>query len=124
MIFSIGKKIYSVLLQAMCDVKGFFWNVHTGQLGGVHDATQFAWSKIYMQLRTREILPELVLEIGELEIRPYLLGDAAYSSHHYLLKSFKPSVNDPRFQDKRRFDESLNFGRVVIEQAFIAFKNR
>ena len=49
---------------------------------------------------------------------------AAYPSRPYLLKSFKPNVNDPRFQDKRRFDESLNSGRVVIEQAFGALKNR
>ena len=90
----------------------------------MHDATQFAWSKIYTQHRTREILPEPVLKIGGLEIRPYLLGDAAYPSRPYLLKSFKPNVNDHRFQDKRRFDESLNSGRVVIEKAFGALKNR
>jgi hypothetical protein len=64
------------------------------------------------------------LKIGGLEIRPYLLGDAAYPSRLYLLKSFKPSVNDLMFQDKRRFDEYLNSGRVVIEQAFGALKIR
>jgi hypothetical protein len=86
-----------------------------GQPGGIHDAAQFASSKIYMQLRTREILPKPVLEIGGLEVRLYLFGDAAYSNRLYLLTSFKPSVNDLRFQDKRRFNESLNSGRVVIE---------
>ena len=100
------------------------WNVCAGQPGGAHDATQFVWSKIYTQLRTREILPEPILDIGGLEIRPYLLGDAAYPSRPYLLKSFKPNVNDPKFQYKRRFDESLNSGRVVIEKAFGALKNR
>ena len=94
------------------------------QPGGVHDAAQFAWLKIYTQLRTQEILPELVLKIGGLEIRPYLLGDAAYPSRPYMLKSFEPSVNDPKFQYKRKFDESLNSGKVVIEQAFGALKNR
>jgi hypothetical protein len=64
------------------------------------------------------------LEIGRLEIRPYLLGDAAYPSRLYLLKNFKPSINDPRFKDKKKFDESLNSGRVVIEQDFGALKNR
>jgi hypothetical protein len=63
------------------------------------------------------------LEISELEIRPYLLGDAAYPSRPYLLKSFKLNINDSKFQDKRRFDESLNSGRIMIEQVFGALKN-
>ena len=53
-----------------------------------------------------------------------MLGDAAYPSRPNLLKSFKPNVNDPKFQDKRRFDESLNYGSVVIEKAFGTLKNR
>jgi hypothetical protein len=36
------KKFHSVLLQAVCDAHGFFWNVCAGQPGGVHDAAQFA----------------------------------------------------------------------------------
>lgn len=97
MIFSIKKKLHSVLLQAVCDAEDFFWNLCAGQPGGVHDATQFAWSKIYTQLRTREILPEPVLDIGGLEIQPYLLRDSAHPSRPYVLKNFKPNVNNPRF---------------------------
>ena len=118
------KNFHIVFLEAVCNAEGFVWNVCAGQPGGVHDAAQFAWSKIYTQLRTREIIPKPILEIGGLEIQPYLLGDTAYLSRPYLLKSFKPNVNDPRFQNKRRFDESLNSGRVVIEKAFGALKNR
>lgn len=65
-----------------------------------------------------------VLEIGGVEVRPYLLGDSAYPSRPYLLKNFKASVTDPRFTDKKMFDESVNSGRVVIEHAFGALKNR
>ena len=32
------KKFYSVLLQAVCDAEGFFWNVFAKQPSGVHDA--------------------------------------------------------------------------------------
>ena len=77
-----------------------------------------------MQLRRRKILPEPVMEIGGIEVRPYLLGDSAYPSHPYLLKNFKPSVTDPNFGDKRKFDEFVNIGRVVIEHAFGALKNQ
>ena len=118
------KKFHSVLLQVVCDSERFFWNVCVGQSGGVHDAAQFAWSKIYTQLRRHEILPELVMEIGGIEVRPYLLGDSAYPSRPYLLKNFKLSITDPNFGDKRRVDECVNTERVVIENAFEALKNQ
>ena len=107
-----------MLLQAVCDLKRFFQNVCAGQHGRVHDVGQFAWSKIYTQLRRREILPEPVMENEGIAVRPYLLGDSAYPSCLYLLKNFKPSITDPNFGEKRRFDECVNVGRVVIENAF------
>ena len=118
------KKFHSVLLQAVCNLERFFWNVYAGQPGRVHDAGQFAWSKIYTQLRRREILREPVMEIGGIEVRPYLLGDSVYPSRLYLLKNFKPSITDLNFGEKRRFDECVNAGRIVIENAFGALKNR
>ena len=69
-------------------------------------------------------MSELVLEIGAVEVRPYLLGYSAYPSRSYLLKFFKASVTNPRFNDKKIFDESVNSGRVVIEHAFGALKSR
>ena len=57
-------------------------------IGGVHDHAQFAWSGLYAQLRKRDILPELVLEIGGVEVRPYLLSDSAYPSRPYFLEEF------------------------------------
>jgi hypothetical protein len=64
------------------------------------------------------------MDIGGVEVRPYLLGDSAYPSRPYLLKIFKASTTDLRYNDKKRFDESVNSGRVIIEHAFGALKNR
>ena len=91
---------HSVLLQVVCDSEGFFWNICAGEPGGVYDAAQFAWLELYAQLRRRDILSEPVLEIGAVEVRPYLLGDSVYLSRPYLLKFFKASVTDLRFNDK------------------------
>jgi hypothetical protein len=63
------------------------------------------------------------LDVGRVEVRPYLIGNLAYSSHLYLLKNFKPSVTNLAFSDKNRFYQSMNSGRVFIEQAFGALKN-
>ena len=55
-------------------------------------------------------------------MKPYLIGDSAYPSRPYLLKNYKPT--NPAFRDQKRFDASINTGRVVIEHAFGALKNR
>ena len=51
---------------------------------------------------------------------PHLIGDAAYPICTYLIKNWKA----PNDMDKRRFDNSMNSGRIVIEQAFGTLKNR
>ena len=63
------------------------------------------------------------MKIGRIEVSSYLLGNYSYLSHPYLLKNFKPNIIDPNFSDERKFNESMNARRDVIEHAFEAFKN-
>ena len=83
------KRFHSIILQGVCDTNKMFWNVCAGQPGGVHDAGQFVVSSIAAQLSTRQILPELVIHLRRMDIRPYLIGDTAYPSRPYLLRNFK-----------------------------------
>jgi hypothetical protein len=70
-----------------------------------------------------QLLPKSILDLGRVEIRSYLIGNFAYESCPFLLKNFKPNAIDLAFFDKRKFDQSMNFERVVIEHAFGALKN-
>jgi hypothetical protein len=114
------KKFHSIVLQGVCDSHKIFWNVCAGQPGGVHDGGQFKVSSLYKDLRKREILQEPVVLVGGIMCTPYLIGDAAYPIRTYLIKNWKA----PNDMDKRRFDNSMNSGRIVIEQAFGTLKNR
>lgn len=64
-----------------------------------------------------------VLEIGGIEVRPYLHGDSAYRRRPYLLKSSKTSVINLMFNNKKKIDEFVN-SRVVIEHAFVALNDQ
>ena len=41
-----------------------------------------------------------------------------------MLKKFKINASNYKFSNKRRFDELINFKRVVIEHVFGAIKNQ
>ena len=68
------KKFHNMLSQAVCNSKRIFWNFCVGQPGRKHDVAQFAWSGIYAQLRSRDVLSELVFGIGAVEAWPF--GDS------------------------------------------------
>ena len=116
------KKFHSVVLQRICDMDRIFWNVCAGQPSGVHDAGQFRWSSLYNELHQRHILSDPIIVVRGVQVKPYLIGDSAYPSRPYLLKNFKPTNH--AFRDEKKFDASINMGRVVIEHAFSALKNR
>jgi hypothetical protein len=119
------KKRYSIVVQAMCDVDKMFWNVCVGCLGGVHDRGQFKTSSLYKQLRRQQILQHPQITVGQLTIKPYLVGNSAYPIRTYLMKNYRSrDVIDINYEDKKRFDRIMNRGRVVIEHAFVTLKGR
>jgi hypothetical protein len=99
----------------------FFWNGCIGEPGGVANRGQFKMSSLYRSLRSRHILQELIVTIKGVQIHPYLLGDVAYPIWPYLLKGYKLRSGD--MVDQIRFDQSMNKGHVLIENAFGTLKN-
>jgi len=59
------KKFNSIVLQAFCDSRKILWNACAAQLGEVHDGGQFKVSSLYKDLRTRVILQEPKVLVGD-----------------------------------------------------------
>ncbi len=79
-------------------------------------------SILYRSLLSKQILQKLIVIIEGVQIQPYLLGDVAYPIWPYLFKGYKPWNND--MVDQIQFDQSMNKGHVLIENAFGILKNR
>jgi hypothetical protein len=66
-------------------------------------------------------LQKPIVTIEGVQIQLYLLGDATYHIQPCMLKGYKPQNND--MVDQIRFDQSMNKGCVLIENAFVTLKN-
>jgi hypothetical protein len=106
------KKFHSIVLQGVCDANMRFWNVCAGQLGGVHDAAQFVISSVAAQLSTRQILARPVVHLSGMDVKPYLIGDSAYSSRPYLLKKYK--LGNPAMVDQNKYISFFHFCLIII----------
>jgi hypothetical protein len=123
--YSNRKKRNSIIVQAVCDADKMFWNVCAGCPRGIHDGGQFKTSSLYQQFRRQQVLQQPQITVRGLVVKPYLVGDSAYPIYKYLMKNYKSkNADDINHEDKKRFDKSMNRGRVVTEYAFAALKGR
>lgn len=51
-------------------------------------------------------------------------GNSAYPIHPYLLKNYKAIVTNPKFNEKKIFNESINLKRFIIKYALRTLKNQ
>jgi hypothetical protein len=95
-----------------------FWNICAGCSGRVHDRGQFKTLSLYQELRCQQILQHPQLTVRGSTIKPYLVGDSAYPIRPYLMKNYRSKIAiDPNHDNVKRFDKSMNRGRVIIEHA-------
>lgn len=57
-----------------------FWNVFASQSRRVVDGGSFKLSSLSRELRSRIFLTKPVVDVGGVQVYPYLLGDATYPS--------------------------------------------
>lgn len=89
--------------------------------GSLHDARVCRNSTIYNRAQNGDILTEPLYQIGNRQIRPYLVGDSAYTISPWLQKPYPEGTRDP---GEINFNKELSSARVKIECAFGILKGR
>ena len=114
-------RYYSLVLQGISDANQKFIHIATGFPGSIHDSRILRMCQIYDLAESGDILKNPIKDLGNIRVRPFLIGDPAYALTDWLMKPY-PSQNISRSEQK--FNRNLSRARVVIEQAFGKLKGR
>ncbi|XP_037553127.1 protein ANTAGONIST OF LIKE HETEROCHROMATIN PROTEIN 1 [Nematolebias whitei] len=113
---------HSIILQAVVDGRGQFWNVFAGLPGSLHDARVLRLSTLW-ELATRgNLFPAHFRTIGTATTCYYVLGDSAYPLQDWLLKPF--SDTGRLTAEQQIYNQKFCSTRVVVENAFGRLKGR
>ncbi len=105
---------YSVVLQAVVDGKGLFWNVFAGLPGSMHDARVLRRSGLWNMADRIFAGRHSIIEGHDMGY--YIMGDAAYLQMSWLMKPF---VDNGRLSNEQtNFNVKHSRVRVVVENAF------
>lgn len=108
---------HSIVLQAVVDGKGPFWDVCVGYPGSVHDARVLRQSHLWEVLSDRELLGQNKVSISGCDVGYYLIGGPAYTMQNCLMKPF----SDP---EQHTYNYRLSSARSVVEMSFGRLKGR
>ncbi len=77
-------------------------------------------SNLYRDLRNHDILQEPIVEVSGMKCTPYLIANSTFPIHIYLQNNWR----SPQDEDKKKYDNAMNLGRVIIENVFGTLKNK
>lgn len=112
---------YDVIIQGVVNGKMLFMDVAAGFPGSLHDTRVCRNSSLYERAENGDILTEPLHQIGNVQIKPYLLGDSAYPISPWLQKPYPEGTRDPL---ERNFNKELSSARVKVECVFGILKGR
>lgn len=113
---------HSVVLQAVVDGKGLFWDVCVGFPGSVHDARILRQSHLWEILSDGQLLGQTKVTISGCDVGHYLIGDPAYPMQKWLMKPF--SDTGRLTPEQHTYNYRLSSARSVVEMAFGRLKGR
>ncbi|CAK6977085.1 uncharacterized protein LOC127636332, partial [Scomber scombrus] len=113
---------HSVVLQAVVDGRGLFWDVCVGFPGSVHDARVLKQSHLWDVIRDGEYLSQNKVTISGCDVGHYLIGDPAYPMQNWLMTPF--SDTSRLTPEQHTYNYRLSSARSVVEMAFERLKGR
>ncbi|XP_052407883.1 uncharacterized protein LOC127953028 [Carassius gibelio] len=113
---------HSIILQAVVDGRGLFWNVFVGAPGSLHDARVLRLSGLWGLFDRGLLLPDVTKNICGHDVGYFVLGDAAYLLKSWLMKPF--TDNGQLTPQKIVYNQKTSRARVVVENAFGRLKGR
>lgn len=91
----MAKNWHSVVLQAVVDGKGLFWDVCVGFPGSVHEARVLRQSHLWKILSGGQLLRPNIVSISGCDVGHYVMGDPAYPMQKCLMKPFSDQADRP-----------------------------
>lgn len=112
---------HSIILQGVVDGNGLFWHVFAGSPGSMHEATVLHVSGLW-DLIGQGLFPNHTKKISSHDVGYYLLGNAAFPLHSWLMKPFFDTGQ--LTAEQRTYNQKIHRAISVAEKAFGRLKGR
>ena len=116
------KSFHSIILQAVVDGKGLFWDVCVGYPGSVHDARVLKQSQFWDMVGDGQFFQQNIATVSGHHIGQYVIGDPAYPIQTWLVKPFADSGR--LTPQQLCYNTRLSSARAIVESTFGHLKGR
>ena len=110
------KQCHTINTRAVTGANLKILDLATGFPGSIHDARALRKTSIYRKVENNEILSNPLRQINDANVRPVILGDAAYPLFPWLVKPYpqRPALAAV----EKSFNRKVSYSRVAAERAF------
>ncbi|XP_062849329.1 uncharacterized protein zgc:113227 [Trichomycterus rosablanca] len=113
---------HSIIIQAVVDGRGLFWDACVGHPGSVHDSRVLKRSYLWEMTSDGQFFSQHTVSISGHDVGHYLIGDPAYPLKTWLMKPF--SDTGQLTPQQQRYNVRLSSVRAIVETTFGRLKGR
>lgn len=115
---------HSIIMQAVVDAKGLFWDVSVGCPGSVHDARVLQQSQLWEVVSDGTLFSQntMTISISGCDVGLYLVGGPAYPQQKWLMTPFADTGS--LTPEQQHYNDRLSSARSIVEISFGRLKGR